>query len=254
MKNSTFSYTSITLHDAYKQKRHALLPLLKEEKDEQKKKKIQLALLSIDLCVQIFNDANRAFPVIDKEIVEQSQQSIPLVENRHELLERLKTSLSIIETYNKDIFEGKMYYSKELSLSKSASLPVEIVSSILKENAFLLTHILHLLYSAKDNKEAFRQISAYIQYLIGLNVIEPVSSKESSYMEILEQREKYKTEKEVKNELETFIFNSHHFCLVTLLFVKHWMGFKEYGLEDAEKDLNDKINVILKQRKNTPIK
>ncbi len=56
----------------------------------------------------------------------------------------------------------------------------------------------------------------------------------------------------MENEVDTFIFNSHHFCLTKQLFTTHWMGFKECSLEEAEKDLNEKINDILKQRKSNP--
>jgi len=65
---------------------------------------------------------------------------------------------------------------------------------------------------------------------------------------MLNEREKYT----MTNEIDTFIFNSHHFCLTILLFTKHWMGHREYSLEAAEKDLNDKINDILKQRQSNP--
>ena len=78
-----------------------------------------------------------------------------------------------------------------------------------------------------------------IKDLLGLCIIEPISIGKDVYKEILDEREKYKKSDEFKNEVENFIFNSHHFCLTIILFVKHWEGKKDFSLENAEKELNE---------------
>jgi hypothetical protein len=244
--NNILAYTSNTLLNAYKKRQVELTPFLKNEENEEKIKKIQLAILSIDLCVQIFNDANRAFPVINKEILKQENQGFALVKNQTAGLKKLKKSIATLNKSDDIIFEKKVYYSLELSKSNLKEISKEMVSNILKESAFLFTHILHLLYNNENQEEVFNSITAHIKYLLGLCIIEPVSFGIVVYKEILQEREKY----EATDEIDTFIFNAHHFCLSTLLFSKHWMGQKEYLLEEAEKDLNDKINAILKQRQN----
>lgn len=246
--DNTFAYTSSTLLNAYKKRRSELAPLLKEEKDEDKLKKIHLALLSIDLCIQIFNDANRNFPLINKEILEQDNKSIALIKNRTSGIKKLKKGIAALNEHGSNIFDKKMYYSIELANSNTDQIPVEIASNILKENAFLFTHVLHVLYDNAGQEDVFNTITAHIKYILGLSIIAPISFGKDIYKEMLEEREKYTME----NEVDTFIFNSHHFCLTIQLFTKHWMGFKEYSLEEAEKDLNDKINDILKQRESNP--
>jgi hypothetical protein len=246
--NNTLTYTSTTLLNAYKKRQTELTLFLKDkERDEEKIKKIQLAILSIDLCVQIFNDVNRTFPIINKEILKQKNQEFPLIKNKIAGLKKLKKSIVALNKSNDIVFEKKMYYSIELSKSDSKEITSEMVSNILKENAFLFTHILHLLYNNENQEDIFNAITAHIKYLLGLCIIQPVSFGADVYKEMLQEREKY----ELRDEIDTFIFNSHHFCLSILLFSKHWIGQKEYLLEQAEKDLNEKINAILKQRKNT---
>lgn len=251
MENSvknTFAYTSSTLLNVYKKRRNELLPLLKKEKDEDVLKKIHLALLSIDLCIQVFNDANRNFPVINKEILEQGDKNIALVKNKTAGIKKLKKGIEDLDELDSIIFKQKMHYSIDLSNSGSKEIPVEIASNILKENAFLFTYVLHVLYDNADQKNVFNTITAHIKYILGLCIIEPISYGSDIYKEMLQERKKYT----ITNEIDTFIFNSHHYCLTILLFTKHWMGYKEYSLEAAEKDLNDKINDILKQRKSNP--
>jgi hypothetical protein len=252
MQNNTFAYTSSTLLNAYKKRRNELTPLLKKEKDEAKLKKLHLALLSIDLCIQIFNDANRNFPIINKEIIDQDNQNIALVKNKTAGIKKLKKGIATLNEQNSIIFEKKMYYSIELSNSDSNQIPSEIASNILKENAFLFTHVLHVLYDNSDQEYVFNAITAQIKYILGLCIIDPISSGKDIYKEILDEREKYKKSDDITNEIENFILNSHHFCLTLLLFTKHWMGQRKYSLEDAEKDLNEKINDILKQRQSNP--
>ncbi len=246
--NNTLAYTSSTLLNAYKKRRNELTPLLKEEKDEEILKKIHLALLSIDLCIQIFNDANRNFPLINKEILEQDNTNIALIKNKTSGLKKLKKAMAALNELESIIFKQKMHYSMELSNSDSKEIPAEIASNILKENAFLFTHVLHVLYDNADQEKVFNTITAHIKYILGLCIIDPISSGNDIYKEMLKEREKYT----MVNEVDTFIFNSHHFCLTILLFTKHWMGQREYSLEKAEKDLNDKINDILKQRQSNP--
>lgn len=246
--NNTYAYTSSTLLNAYKKRRNELTPLLKEEKDEEILKKIHLALLSIDLCIQIFNDANRNFPTINKEILEQGNQNIALVKNKTAGLKKLKKGIAALNELESLIFKQKMHYSMELSNSDSKEVPAQIASNILKENAFLFTHVLHVLYDNANQEEVFNTLTAHIKYILGLCIIDPISSGNDIYKEMLNEREKYS----MTNEIDTFIFNSHHFCLTILLFTKHWMGHREYSLEAAEKDLNDKINDILKQRQSNP--
>lgn len=246
--NNTFAYTSSTLLNAYKKRRNELTPLLKEEKDEEILKKIHLALLSIDLCIQIFNDANRNFPLINKEILEQGNQNIALVKNKTAGIKKLKKGIAALNEVESLIFKQKMHYSIELSNSDSKEIPAEIASNILKENAFLFTHVLHVLYDNTNQEEVFNTLTAHIKYILGLCIIDPISYGNDIYKEMLDEREKYT----MTNDIDTFIFNSHHFCLTILLFTKHWMGHKEYSLEAAEKDLNDKINDILKQRQSNP--
>ena len=247
--NNTLTYTSNTLLNAYKKRQNELIPFLKDaenEEDEEKIKKIQLAILSIDLCVQIFNDANRAFPIINKEILKQENQGFALVKNKTAGIKKLKKSIATLNESNDIIFERKMYYSIELLKSDLKEIDSIMVSNILKENAFLFTHILHIIYNNENQEEVFNSITAHIKYLLGLCIIEPVSFGADVYKEMLSERKKY----EITNEIDTFIFNSHHFCLSILFFSKHWIGQKEYLLKEAEKDLNDKINTILKQRQN----
>lgn len=246
--NNTFVYTSSTLLSAYTKRRNELLLLLKEEKDEDILKKIHLALLSIDLCIQIFNDSNRSFPVINKEILGQGDQNIALIKNKTAGIKKLKKALADLNELDSIVFRQKMYYSIELANSNSKAIPTEIASNILKENAFLFTHVLHVLYGNVDQKKVFNTITAHIKYILGLCIIDPISYGKDIYKEMLNERSKYT----MTNEMDTFIFNSHHFCLTILLFTKHWIGFKEYSLEEAEKDLNDKINDILKQRQSNP--
>ena len=246
--NNTYAYTSSTLLNAYKKRRNELTPLLKEEKDEEILKKIHLALLSIDLCIQIFNDANRNFPTINKEILEQGNQNIALVKNKTAGIKKLKKGIAALNELDSIIFKQKMHYSIELSDSDSKEVPAQIASNILKENAFLFTHVLHVLYDNANQEEVFNTLTAHIKYILGLCIIDPISSGNDIYKEMLNEREKYS----MTNEIDTFIFNSHHFCLTILLFTKHWMGHREYSLEAAEKDLNDKINDILKQRQSNP--
>jgi len=244
--NNTLTYTSDTLLNKYKKQQSKLTSFLKDEKNEEKIKKIQLAILSIDLCMQIFNDANRAFPVINKEILKQKNQGFVLVKNKIAGIKKLKKSIAILGKSNDIIFEKKMYYSIELSKSNLKEISATMISNILKENAFLFTHVLHIIYNNEDQEIVFNSITAHIKYLLGLCIIKPVSFGTDVYKEMLKEREKY----EIVNEIDTFIFNSHHFCLSVLLFSKHWIGQKEYLLEEAEKDLNSKINGILKQRQN----
>jgi len=246
--NNTFAYTSSTLLNAYKKRRNELTPLLKEEKDEEILKKIHLALLSIDLCIQIFNDANRNFPIINKEILEHDNTNIALIKNKTSGLKKLKKGIAALNEQDSNIFDKKMYYSIELANSNTDQIPAEIASNILKENAFLFTHVLHVLYDNADQEDVFNTITAHLKYILGLSIIAPISSGKDIYKEMLEEREKYS----MTNEVDTFILNSHHFCLTILLFTKHWMGHREYSLEAAEKDLNDKINDILKQRQSNP--
>ena len=246
--SNTFAYTSSTLLNAYKKRRNELTPLLKETKDEEVLKKIHLALLSIDMCIQIFNDANRNFPLINKEILEQDNKDIALIKNKTSGMKKLKKGIAALDDLDSVIFKQKMYYSIELSNSESKQIPAEIASNILKENAFLFTHVLHVLYDNTNQEKVFNTITAHIKYILGLCIIDPISSGNDMYKEILEERKKY----EMITELDTFILNSHHFCLTLLLFTKHWMGYREYSLEIAEKDLHDKINDILKQRKSNP--
>ena len=246
--NNTFAYTSSTLLNAYKKRRSELVPLLKEEKDEDKLKKIHLALLSIDLCIQIFNDANRNFPLINKEILEHDNTNIALIKNRTSGLKKLKKGIAALNEQDSNIFDKKMYYSIELANSNTDQIPAEIASNILKENAFLFTHVLHVLYDNADQEDVFNTITAHIKYILGLSIISPISSGKDIYKEMLEEREKYTME----NEVDTFIFNSHHFCLIIQLFTKHWMGYREYSLKEAEVELNNKINDILKQRESNP--
>lgn len=246
--NSTLAYTSTTLLESYKQRRKFFLPLLKEEKDKEKLKKIHLALLSIDLSVQIFNDANKIFPLINKEILEHSEEDIELIKNKTTSIEKLKKGLEELNSEDNIIFKQKLYYSIELSNTSSKKIPSLIASNILKENAFLFTHILHSLYNNYNEEESLDIITSHLKYLIGISVIEPISSLKELFKEMIEQREKYV----IQNEIETFIFNSHHYCLMILLFTKHWSGEKEYALESAEKELNEKINAILKQRQANP--
>lgn len=246
--NNTLAYTSSTLLHAYTKRRNELIPLLKEEKDEEILKKIHLALLSIDLCIQIFNDANRNFPLINKEILEQGRQNIALVKNKTAGIKKLKKGIVALNELDSIIFKQKMHYSIELSDSDSKEIPAQIASNILKENAFLFTHVLHILYDNANQENVFNTMTTHLKYILGLCIIDPISSGNDIYKEMLKEREKYT----MTNEIDTFIFNSHHFCLTILLFTKHWMGYKEYSLEAAEKDLNDKINDILKQRQSNP--
>ena len=104
MHNNTLSYTSSTLLKAYKKRRDELLPLLKEKKNEDELKKIHLALLSIDLCIQIFNDANRDFPVINKEITAQDNQSISLIKNKTSGITKLKKGLEAFGIRDADTY------------------------------------------------------------------------------------------------------------------------------------------------------
>lgn len=249
MLNNTFAYTSSTLLNAYKKRRNEFLPLLKQKNEEDEEKKIHLALLSIDLCVQIFNDANREFPKINKIITEQASKNIPLVKNKTSGIKKLKKGLAALDNQDGLIFKRKMHYSIELSESLSKQIPSEIASNILKENAFLFTHILHVLYDNADQKNVFDAITAQLKYIMGICIIEPVSSGKDIYKEIINEREKYEKSDKFSDELENFIFNSHHYCLTILLFTKHWMGYREFSLEEAEKALTEKINDILKQRK-----
>ena len=246
--NNTYAYTSSTLLNAYKKRRNELTPLLKEEKDEEILKKIHLALLSIDLCIQIFNDANRNFPTINKEILEQGNQNISLVKNKTAGIKKLQKGIAALNELDSIVFKQKMHYSIELSNSDSKEVPAQIASNILKENAFLFTHVLHVLYDNANQEKVFNTLTAHIKYILGLCIIDPISYGNDIYKEMLNEREKYT----MTNEIDTFIFNSHHFCLTILLFTKHWMGHREYSLEAAEKDLNDKINDILKQRQSNP--
>ena len=252
MQNNTFAYTSSTLLNAYKKRRSELTPLLKEKKEEEEQKKIQLALLSIDLCVQIFNDANREFPKINKEILAQGNHAIALVKNKTAGIKKLKKSLEDLDEQNGLIFKRKMHYSIELSYSDSNQIPSEIASNILKESSFLFTHVLHVLYNNPNQKDVFNTLTNQIKYLLGICIIDPISYGKDIYKEILNERDKYKKSDEFSNEIENFILNSHHYCLTILLFTKHWMGQREYTLEEAEKDLNEKINDILKQRQSNP--
>jgi len=249
LENNTYAYTSSTLLNEYKKIRQDLLPLLKKNTNEDEKKKIHLALLSIDLCMQIFNDANRDFPNINKEIMKQDGKDISLVKNRVSGTKKLKKGIVALSEQDNNIFDRKMHYSIELSNSTSDQIPAQIASNILKENAFLFTHILHVIYNNANQLDVFKAVTAHVKYISGLCIIEPISFGKNIYGEILIEREKYKKTDKIEDEIENFIFNSHHFCLTILLFTKHWMGHKEYSLEDAEKALTDKINSILKQRK-----
>ncbi|MCF6330070.1 MAG: hypothetical protein L3I99_00810 [Sulfurimonas sp.] len=246
MQNNTFAYTSSTLLNAYKKRRNELTPLLKKKKEKDEEKKIHLALLSIDLCIQIFNDANREFPKINKLIIEKENKNIPLIKNKTSGIKKLKKGIAALDEHDNIIFKRKMHYSIELANSSSNQIPSEIASNILKENAFLFTHILHVLYNNENQKEVFNAISAQLKYIMGLCIIEPISTGKDIYKEILKEREKYDN---TSDELESFILNSHHYCLTILLFSKHWMGYRKFSLEEAEKALNEKINDILKQRK-----
>ena len=250
---TTFSYTANTLHHAYKSQRNTLLPLLKKTKDKAALKKIHLALLSIDLSIQIFNDANRQFPLINNEILREGKQNITLISHRESTAKTLKKSIATLNSLDSIIFEKKMHYSLELSENRGENIPIQIASNILKESAFLFTHVLHTLYENKDTQKTSQTITAHLEYILGLNIIEPISSGKTFYKEILKERRKYANSKDKKDKLETFIFNAHHFSLATLLFIKHWIGYKEYTLEDAQKELNTKINDILHQRKSKPI-
>jgi len=98
---------------------------------------------------------------------------------------------------------------------------------------------LHVLYDNQNKEEVFNAITDQIKDLLGLCIIEPISFGKDVYKEILDEREKYEKSDEFKNEVENFIFNSHHFCLTIILFVKHWEGRKDFSLEDAEKELNE---------------
>ncbi len=246
------NYTSNTLHHLYNSRRNDLLTQLKQEKDEEKKKSIHLALLSADLTIQLFNDANRDFPIINNEITKHANESISLVKNRSSSIKKLKKAINTFNSFDSDILERRMHYSLELSESKGKKIPPEIASNILKESSFLFNHVLHTLYDNKEQNKVFEILTAFVEYVLGINLIEPISSGKEVYKEILQERVKYRETEDMHNELENFIFNAHHFSLMTLLFVKHWMGFKTYGLEEAEMELNEKINDILKQRKNTP--
>ncbi|RUM71649.1 MAG: hypothetical protein DSZ08_02700 [Sulfurovum sp.] len=251
--NIAYAYTANTLHDAYNKKRHTLLPLLKETKEKEDLKKIHLALLSIDMCIQLFNDANRNFPLINQEILREEQQSIALTKEKKSSLKYLEEALQALNDTKNIIFEKQMHYSIALlENSSSTQIPAVVASNILKESAFLFTHVLHTLYHGDNAVEVSKTMTAFIQYLLGLQLLEPISFGENIYEEILKEREKHFSSDETKSDLENFIFDAHHFSLLTLLFVKHWMGFKEYALEDAEKDLNEKINTILNQRKSNP--
>lgn len=249
MQNNTFAYTSSTLLSAYKKRREILLPLLKQKNEKDEEKKIHLALLSIDLCIQIFNDANREFPKINKIILDQKNKNISLIKNKTSGIKKLKKALKVLGEQDGLIFKRKMHYSIELADSTSNQIPSDIASNILKENAFLFTHILHVLYDNENKEEVFNAISAQLKYIMGLCIIEPVSAGKDIYKEILNEREKYKKSDKFADELESFIFNSHHYCLTILIFTKHWMGYRKFSLEEAEKALNEKINDILKQRK-----
>ncbi len=249
MQNNTFAYTSSTLLNAYKKRRNELIPLLKQKKEKEEEKKIHLALLSIDLCIQIFNDANREFPKINELILNQDNKNIALVKNKTSGMKKLKKALAALDKQDGLIFKRKMNYSIELSDSTSNQIPSDIASNILKENAFLFTHVLHELYNNENQKEVFEAITAQLKYIMGLCIIEPISSGRDIYKEILNEREKYEKSDKFADELENFIFNSHHYCLTILLFTKHWMGYRKFSLEEAEKALNEKINDILKQRK-----
>jgi len=243
--NNNLNYTSTTLYESYKKRHTKFKSFLNDEKDDEKIKKIHLSILSIDLCVQIFNDANRTFPIINKEIKEQNNQNFALVKNKINRLKKLKKSIVSLNKSNNIMFDKKMYYSIKLSKSDLNDISSQMASNILKENAFLFTHILHLLYENEKGKEVFNMITTHIKYLLGLCIIQPVSFGANVYKEILNEREKY----EQVDEIDTFIFNSHHFCLSILIFSKHWLGEKEYLLKEAEIDLNEKINDILEQRK-----
>lgn len=253
MQNNTLAYTSSTLLNAYKKRRNELIPLLKQKKEKDEEKKIHLALLSIDLCIQIFNDANREFPKINKLIIDQENKSILLVKNKTSGIKKLKKGLAALDEQDGLIFKRKMHYSIELADSTSNQIPLDIASNILKENSFLFTHILHVLYNNESQEAVFNAITAQLKYIIGLCIIEPISAGKDIYKEILNEREKYKKSDKFTDELESFIFNSHHYCLTILLFSKHWMGYKEFSLEEAEKALNEKINDILKQRKSNSV-
>ncbi len=246
MQNNTFAYTSSTLLNAYKKRRNELTPLLKRKKEKDEEKKIHLALLSVDLCIQIFNDANREFPKINKLIIEKENKNIPLIKNKTSGIKKLKKGIAALDEHDSIIFKKKMHYSIELANSSSNQIPSEIASNILKENAFLFTHILHVLYNNENQEEVFNAISAQLKYILGLCIIEPIANGSDIYKEILKEREKYDN---TADELENFILNSHHYCLTILLFTKHWMGYREFSLEEAERALNEKINDILKQRK-----
>ena len=249
MLNNTFAYTSSTLLNAYKKRRDELTPLLKNNNNKDEEKKIHLALLSIDLCVQIFNDANREFPKINKLIIDKENKDVQLVKNKTSGIKKLKKGLAALDEQDGLIFKRKMHYSIELSNSTSNQIPSDIASNILKENSFLFTHILHVLYNNEDQKKVFDAITAQLKYIMGVCIIEPISNGKDIYKEIINEREKYEKSDKFSDELENFILNSHHYCLTILLFTKHWMGYKEFSLEEAEKALNEKINDILKQRK-----
>ena len=246
---NTFAYTTSTLLSAYKKRREELLPLLKEKIDKEEEKKIHLALLSIDLCIQIFNDVNREFPKINEKIIDKDDKYIDLIKNRTAGIKKLKKGIDALNEHNSIVFDKKMNYSIELANSTSKQIPAIIASNILKENAFLFTHILHLLYNNENQNDIFNAITAQIKYLAGTCIIEPVSYGVDIYKEMLKEREKYEKSDKYSEELENFIFNSHHFCLTLLIFSKHWMGYRKFSLEDAEKALNEKINDILNQRK-----
>jgi len=254
MQNITFAYTSSSLLKAYKKRQNELYPLLKEKtRDEEGKKKVHLALLSIDVAMQIFNDANRSFPVINKEILEHANQNIPLVKNQTAGIKKLKKAIDSFSELDAPVFEKKLHYSIELCQSQSKQIPATVASNILKESSFLFTHVLHLLYNNENQEKVFDSITAQVEYILGLNIIQPISAGKEVYKEMLQERIEYKTSEDMKDELENFIFNAHHFSLLTLLFVKHWLGFQSYGLEEAEQDLNTKINDVLNQRKSTPV-
>ena len=251
MKNTTYMYNATRLHGTYQERRSSLLSLLKEKNPTNKT--IHLALLSVDLAIQIFNDANRQFPYINQHIQSHPNSKILFLKNREEEIKKIKKGLKILGENNPLAFERKMYQSISLCEEKETFLSKGNVSKILKENAFLFTHILYMLYSEEKQNKNFEMMNAHLKYLFGLTVIDTFSSGKALYKEILNEREKYKQEKKKDNELETFILNVHHYCLGILIYINTGLKKSKYSLEDAEKELNEKINDILKQRKSNTL-
>jgi hypothetical protein len=245
-------YNATMLHSAYQSRRSSLLSLLKTEKEDTKI--IHLSLLSVDLAIQIFNDANRQFPRMEQNILLHSNSKIMFLKNRASDIKRIKKGLKILGESDPLAFERKMHESIALCTRKDEFILKEEASKILRENAFLFTHILYMLYSEEDQNKNFQMITAHLKFLFGLTAVDTFLSAKALYKEILNEREKYKHEDKIDNELETFILNVHHYCLGILIFVHTGVEKSEYSLEDAEKDLNEKINDILQQRKSNTVK